>query len=107
MRFARVVIAIVSCVLVILTYPSSRSAGAQTVDQQYECEHRIAPREPVVSACTALIESGRYSGLVLARVFRLRGLAYGSRDVDRSIADYTEAMNLGLHDANIVHNRAF
>src|SRR5262249_42070343 len=49
--------------------------------------------ETAIAACTRAIQSKKFKGRDLAAVYNSRGSAYGS-DLDRAIADYTEAIRL-------------
>jgi lipoprotein NlpI len=57
------------------------------------CVHRIGDEQ--IAACTRAIQSGRWSGQGLARVYPSRGIAYRAKgDPDRAMADYNEVMRL-------------
>jgi lipoprotein NlpI len=48
-----------------------------------------------IAACTRALQSGRWSGQGLARVYASRGIAYRAKgDLDRARADYDEAIRL-------------
>src|SRR5271169_1397483 len=56
-----------------------------------------------VPACTALIDSGRYSGIELANIYFERAMSFNSwGKIDRAIADFNEANRIcpssGSHD---------
>ena len=60
-----------------------------------------------ISACTALIQSGKETRWDRGVAFYKRGDAFYYRgDSDRAIADYSEAMKLGLYLADVLNNRA-
>ena len=50
----------------------------------------------IISGCTAVIESGKFTGKDLAGIFNNRGTAYAAmkREFDRAIADYDQAILL-------------
>jgi len=51
--------------------------------------------DAAVEACTRAIQSGRFKGPVLATMFNNRAIEYRqSRDYDRAIADYSQAIRL-------------
>jgi len=61
-----------------------------------------------ISACTAVIQSGVYSGVDLAVAFNNRGTVYqDKRDDDHSIADYDQAIRLNPKYALAFYNRAW
>lgn len=63
------------------------------------CDQRI-------SACTAVIESGKWVGKNLAWAFNDRGLYYANTgNHDRAIPDYTEAIRLNPQYAHAFMNR--
>src|SRR2546429_3191166 len=65
-----------------------------------------ATLEQQVSGCTALIESGNYTGKNLAIVFYDRGIAYyAKKDYESAIADHTEAIRLNPNYAFAFNNR--
>jgi tetratricopeptide (TPR) repeat protein len=58
-----------------------------------------------ISGCTAVIQSGEWSGIALAMLFNLRGEAYSDKkDYDRAIADYDQAIDHVKH-ADFYRNR--
>jgi hypothetical protein len=63
---------------------------AQTLDQQ-----RCSAPDPglSISACTAMIQSGRETRQNLAKAFDYRGIAYFHKgESDRAIADFDQAI---------------
>ncbi len=59
-----------------------------------------------IAACTRNIQSGRFIGRNLAVAFTNRGLAYKRKgQLDRAIADYSEAIRLKPDDAQVFNNR--
>jgi tetratricopeptide (TPR) repeat protein len=62
----------------------------------------------IIPACTAVIESGKFTGNDLAKMFNNRGNAYFAfrRDPDRAIADYDQAILLAPNDPTAYFNRA-
>lgn len=72
-------------------------ADAQTQQQMDWCENKdyayLADLQ--LNGCTALIQSGRWSGNDLALIFNNRGNAYSDKnDYDRAIADFSQAIRL-------------
>ena len=75
---------------------SARPAAAQPSPQWQLCTDKgqVEP-DRRVAACTAVIESGRETKHDQAVAFTTRGTAYyRKRDLDRAIADYSEAIRL-------------
>jgi len=62
-------------------------------DDANTCMHRLGDEQ--IEACTRAIQSGRWSGQGLARVYARRGIAYRAKgDLDRAMADYHEVIRL-------------
>ena len=62
-------------------------------DDANTCMHRTGDDQ--IAACTRVIQSGRWSGQGLARVYARRGIAYRAKgDLDRAKADYDEVIRL-------------
>src|SRR2546429_9233328 len=81
-------------------------ALAQAQQQVDWCTGSGATLEQQVSGCTALIESGNYTGKNLAIVFYDRGIAYyAKKDYESAIADYTAAIRLDPNYALAFNNR--
>ncbi len=80
--------------------------AAQTLEEQrLRCND---PSDPAarIPACTALIQSGDYSGENLAFVFNSRGLGYRRlNEPDRAIRDFDEAIRLSPSLAQAFNNR--
>src|SRR5215475_3017784 len=50
-----------------------------------------------IAACSRAIDSGRYTGQSLARLYTARGVAYQAKgDLDRAMADFNESMQADL-----------
>ena len=63
-------------------------------------------RAAQISGCTAVIDSGRYSGNQLAIAYYNRGIVYyRNEDYPRAIADFTAAMRHNPEDARFYNNR--
>ena len=62
----------------------------------------------IISGCTAVIESGKFTGNDLASILNNRGNAYAAfkREFDRAIADYDQAIRLAPNDPGPYLNRA-
>jgi lipoprotein NlpI len=87
----RFVVALVklSVLLALAGAPVSRAVA----DDANTCMYRIGDEQ--IAACTRLIQSGRWSGQALARVYARRGVAYREKgDLDRATADYHEVIRL-------------
>src|SRR5262245_18458118 len=60
----------------------------------------------VIAACTRLIESGQFTTRNLAIFHFDRGIAHKNKsDFDQALADYNEAIRLGLNYAHAYLNR--
>jgi len=87
------------------------SVVAQT-QQQLDCEHIDMEGSPnasdlIINGCTAVIESGKFTGKDLANIFNSRGNAYAmKREFDRAIADYDQAIRLAPNNPGPFMNRA-
>jgi tetratricopeptide (TPR) repeat protein len=80
------------------------TGGAQTQQQTAWCQDN--PVDARIVGCTAIIQSGRWSGKKLAVVFGNRGGAYyGKKDYDRAIANYDQAIRLDSKSAIAFCNR--
>jgi lipoprotein NlpI len=97
----------------------SRSAAAPTISSP-PLPSRIDPSQQVdwcrgnnaqdpnlmINGCTAMIQSGRWTGRDLALAFHNRGFAYGLKDnYDRAIADLSEAIAIDPKFVDAYANR--
>ena len=58
--------------------------------------------------CTAVIQSGKFTGSNLATAFIFRGVAYRAKgETDRAIQDYDQAISLEPNNATAFNNRCF
>ena len=87
--------------------PATLPADAQTQQQLDWCSGKARATPDLQSdGCTAVIESGKYSGAFLAAIFLSRGNAYDDKgDYDRAIADYNEAIRLDPKNSAAFFNR--
>jgi tetratricopeptide (TPR) repeat protein len=98
--------AVVSLCLLGILIVAPGPALAQEEVARCSGKTKVAP-SLIVSACTALIEAGVYSGKDLASTFNNRGLAYQmNRDYARSIADFDESIRLDPTHVGAYYNRA-
>ena len=83
-------------------------AVAQTTQQVAWCEGKGgATLDQQISGCTAMIESGKFSGANLAVPFNNRGDAYiWKGNYDRAIADLNEAIRLNPKSSSAYNSRA-
>lgn len=64
------------------------------------------PADQQIGGCNEAIASGRFAGKDLAAAFNNRGVAYQAKgDLDRAIADYSEAIRLNPRLAVAYNNR--
>lgn len=106
MALSRQLIVIGACLTV--AAGAASPAGAQTQQQIDQCVNKGNAFSPDlrIHGCTALIQSGRASGKVLAAVFSNRGAVYyGKKDYNRAIADFSEAIRIDPDFTNAFHNR--
>ena len=81
-------------------------AFAQTNPRNDRDTCRKASADVAIAACTRAIESRTFSGSELAAIHNDRGWAYyGMGNLDRAIADYTEAIRNNPKDAVAFTNR--
>jgi tetratricopeptide (TPR) repeat protein len=69
---------------------------AQTQQQSNWCAGKDnATPDLQISGCTALVQSGKYTGKELADFFFFRGVAHAKKgDQDRAMSDYNEAIRI-------------
>jgi tetratricopeptide (TPR) repeat protein len=90
---ARIVRGVLAGVLIAAAGPAIAPASAQTQQHIDWCENEADRYDLIIRGCTAVIQSGRWPGKNLAMAFILRGNAYGGKnDLDRAIADYSQAI---------------
>ena len=88
---------------IILLAASARAAPA---DDQQTCAK--ASGEVAIAACTRAIASGRFKGRELIGIYNNRGFEYRYKgDLDRAIADYSEAIRLDPKYALTYSHRGF
>jgi tetratricopeptide (TPR) repeat protein len=69
------------------------------------CGSNIESIDQRISGCTAVIQSGEWSGIGLAMLLNLRGEAYAEKkDYDQAIADFSQALDHVKH-AEFYRNR--
>src|ERR1700688_394393 len=79
--------------LVELSALAGAAVSRAVADDANTCMYRIGDEQ--IAACTRVIQSGRWSGQALARVYARRGIAYRAKgDLDRATADYHEVIRL-------------
>lgn len=72
---------------------------------RYDRSNEDYDRDRSIAACTRLINSGRYEGARLARVYRLRGWEHrGAGEEDRSLADLKKAIEINPRFARAWRN---
>jgi hypothetical protein len=96
------------CAVIAIGIVAAGPAGAQTPQQLAWCSGGKDSPGPdqKIAACTAVIQSGRYSGKSLALAFNNRANGYLKKeDQDRAIADYDQALKLDPNYALAYNNR--
>jgi len=92
-----------------------RPAAAQTPQQLELCGEDMKPglvsnaptRDLMIASCTALIQSGKFSGERHAKALVIRGGLYlGKSDYDRALSDFQEAVRLAPQSAVAFRMRA-
>ncbi|MBA4210519.1 MAG: hypothetical protein C0454_13410 [Parvibaculum sp.] len=85
------------------------AAGADAIGDNNICYAQFAAGDypAAIDYCTRAIDSGELGTDDLVTALLNRGVAYKStRDYERAIADYTEALRLAPEDALLYQNRA-
>lgn len=99
-RFGKLAVATLLCLA-----GAVPTAAAETQQDLDWCNGKgEASAEQKVAGCTALIQSGNYSGNNLAIVYFLRGRA--QKDQDKQLADYAAALKLNPAHVGALSNRA-
>ena len=99
--------AIAFAVMLAATAIAAPPASAQTQQQIIWCNGEDdATPDLQISGCTALIQSGRYQGNDLAKVFNNRGIAYRNKgEYDRAFQDFNQAIKLNPQFAFAFNSR--
>jgi len=72
---------------------------AQSSSELYLCAAETVPPDKRIVACTDLIESGNLPSQALNRIYDYRGISWVPKgDLDRAIADFSEALRLDPKD---------
>jgi tetratricopeptide (TPR) repeat protein len=86
-------------------------ASAQGAPPAKYCDQYIvqAPVETRLAACTAMIESGEFVGVMLADIYLMRGRIFFhlKGDRDRALADYDSALKLNPRLAAAYYYRSY
>ena len=102
MAGARVATILVAAVLVASGAPINQAAA----DDWEACAKESG--DTAITACTRVIKSGNYTGRVLALAYSNRGVEWkGKGQLDRAIADYSEAIRINPKYAVAYNNRGF
>lgn len=101
-RFAAVMIALIAA-----TLSYGEAARAQSDQEMSWCSGKNnATADQQIGGCTALIQSGTFTGHVLALIFSNRGAAHKNKgETDRAIQDYDQAIKLDPNDTAAYINR--
>jgi lipoprotein NlpI len=77
---------------------------------QNDCfpHEKAGDQDRVIAACTHFLNDRGESQVNRASVYNNRGLAWGAKgDLDRAIADYTEAIRLNPKDSGLYRSRGY
>ncbi len=93
--------------LVALTGAALPSAGqAQTKQQIDWCYSPTATDDQTLEGCTAMIQSGQYTGVELSHAYDNRGVGYnGKGQYDSAIPDFDVAIRLDPNNNQAFNNR--
>src|SRR5260370_9962039 len=83
------------------------TAAAQSRDDDWaRCKDFRSNPDPIIEACTAIIQAGQEPAKGLALAFTSRGTAFGrKREYDRAIQDFNQAITLDPNSALAFTNR--
>jgi tetratricopeptide (TPR) repeat protein len=85
-----------------LTGLLAASAALAATDDRRTCSNNLQPDDARIAACGRAIASGQFKGKDLTGLYRVRAGIFDTKgDVDRSIADYDQAIRLGANDPPI------
>ncbi len=101
---------IVAGVFLVVSFSPVGNAIAQTQQQIEWCRNKDGAYsfETQISGCTAVIQSGRWSGLDLVWALRARGYAYYKTDnFERALVDNSEAIRLDPMNAYALNGRCW
>ncbi len=91
-----------------LALPVALPAWAQTKQQIDWCSSTTATDDQTIAGCTAMIQSGRYTGSDLSHAFNNRGTGYsGKHEWDLAIQDATKAIQYDSTNAQAYNNRCY
>lgn len=94
----------------ILAIAAAAPAHALTEEQIQWCENKGKqyPPDLEIGGCTAVIESGRWSGVNLSWAYFNRGNGHlRNKNYDRALSDYTRAIDLDPNYAMNYYNRGY
>jgi lipoprotein NlpI len=99
-RFLKSTLALLPLVLL------AAGANAQSTPDAERCASISGNPDLAIQHCTRAIESGKFSGELLSRLYFNRGIEWVAKgDYDRAIADYDAALKLSPQSADTYFNR--
>ena len=93
-------------VVCVLLASAVAPALAETKQEYDWCYSPDASDDETVRGCTAMIESGKYTGVKLSDAYDNRGVGFnGKKQYDLSIPDFTKAISLNPRNFQAFNNR--
>lgn len=92
---------------VCLALASAATPASAETKQEYDwCYAPEATDDQTIQGCTAMIESGKYTGIKLSDAYDNRGVGFnGKKQYDLSIPDFNKAVSLNPRNFQAFNNR--
>ena len=96
-----------AAVAVCLVWASALTPALAETKQEYNwCYAPEASDDETIQGCTAMIESGKYTGIKLSDAYDNRGVGFnGKKQYDQSIPDFIKAISLNPRNFQAFNNR--